>query len=479
MDVKKSGSSSALSFIETKKEESEKQPEKAAAQGITSARDSFELTKTTRNSTAQEDSGKKQLGTAEEQAASNIKLKDPGEQSTSTSNDPQSRLNDAKNSGLVDRLGHEKTQSDSKVDQARKEFNTSDLKNSQTQTPEQSSSAVNDAQQKLNGGGRNDRQSLEQELAQRRQDFTGLGGVSPMDKLKSSTSPDPGAAPRGKSEVPTGKDAHADKTDDVINLAAGAAAVFGGSYGAVFGGALIATHALDNLTGGKLSASLDDNFDNKVDVFTDALQKKELQKNEDAHRAKHPVIVYHEGQSVEPDTDHPDGKKYEAADGTDVTPKTNPVKTPDSEHRDSNIPEDIKKSEQYFMDQIRKQKPKGGGETELTDGGVTGNSAVAGETVNNIFTRLGVQGLVGQPTRAGDDVGDPSNFSGGGTTINNGGATDPMEGSNYTGRTIEDDPADVKFGPAEQPKEQTGKTQNESKDSSTSIFDLLLNRKGK
>ena len=39
------------------------------------------------------------------------------------------------------------------------------------------------------------------------------------------------------------------------------------------------------------------------------------------------------------------------------------------------IPEDIKKGIEYDMQQIRNSKPKTGGETELTDGGVTGNSA--------------------------------------------------------------------------------------------------------
>lgn len=488
MEVRKSGSASALNFVETKKEESEQQPVKSTAQGILSVKDSFEPAKKDSSSTtqSQENSGKKQLNAAEEQEASkfNFTGSDPSGKSSSAGTDPQSRINDAKNSGLVDRLGHQKSQDDARTSRLPKGVNVSDLRNSQAQNPEASSDAVNDAQQKLNGGGRNDRQSLEQELAQRRQDYSMLGGLSPMDKAKNSAAANPGDAARGKSEVPTGKDAKSTKTDDVIDTVAKgslAVAAFAGAVqaapvagvAAVFAATLVGTHQLDKLLDNGISDTV--NYaDSKSDILQDRLNERTIaaaKKKADEKKTKENLL--NNGQSVEPSEEHPTGISFDNA-------KTNnTAKTPDSEHRYGNVPEDIKKSEQYFQDQIRKQKPKTGGETQLTDGGVTGNSTANAGPVNNIFTRLGVQGLVGQPTRAGDDVGNASGFTGSASPIHNGGATDPMEGSNYTGRTIEDDPADVHFGPSEQPKQQSGGKNTESSNSSHSVLDSILKRKTK
>ena len=110
---------------------------------------------------------------------------------------------DAKSSGLAARLGHSKESNEA---DSKKELpsgvTVADIKNSPGQA-EQSSVAVGDAQQKLNGNGRtNYRESLDQEVARRRQDFVRYGGTSALDRAYSG--PDPTATPKGKGEVPTG-----------------------------------------------------------------------------------------------------------------------------------------------------------------------------------------------------------------------------------------------------------------------------------
>ncbi|HEY7160119.1 MAG TPA: hypothetical protein VH815_02625, partial [Acidobacteriota bacterium] len=63
--------------------------------------------------------------------------------------------------------------------------------------------------------------------------------------------------------------------------------------------------------------------------------------------------------------------------------------------------------------------------------------------------------------------------------VQNGGATDSLDGSSWTGTTHQDDPADVQFGPADQPKEQASKKSEDSQESSSTVFDLIRNQKRK
>ena len=136
----------------------------------------------------------------------------------------------------------------------------------------------------------------------------------------------------------------------------------------------------------------------------------------------------------------------------------------------------------YILNQINETKPKKGGETELTDGGVTGNSADGSGPINNVFTRTGgVMGAVAQPTRAGEYVGGPSNGTVG-SAIQNGGATDSLDGSSWTGTTHQDDPADVQFGPntpAAGSVDSKKTDKDEDNSSSDSSVDQILNRKSK
>ena len=132
-------------------------------------------------------------------------------------------------------------------------------------------------------------------------------------------------------DVLTGKEAHASKVDDAINLL-GAASIIGGPYGAVFGAAVIGTHAIDNMLDGFLSDlpdALSDNVEKKADILTDAMQKKQLEKNQEEHdakrKAKETIIV--------------DGKVVQSPG----------VKVGMDDCYSGNIPEDIKKSIEYDM----------------------------------------------------------------------------------------------------------------------------------
>ncbi|HEY7160118.1 MAG TPA: hypothetical protein VH815_02620 [Acidobacteriota bacterium] len=460
MEIRKSNSVVSTVTQESASSESAKSV-KNKSNGIASVQDSFEVS----SSSNQENSGTKQLGENEQQEASKFNYKDLKNNEASTQNG-RPTYEDAKNPGLAARLGHnkEQTEADSKR-QLPNGVTVADIKNSPGQG-EQSSAAVKDAQQKLNDGGRtNYRESLDQEMTRRRQDATMHGASSAIDRALNSKS-DPTAKPKGKSDVPTGKDAHASKVDDAINLL-GAASIIGGPYGAVFGAAVIGTHAIDNILDGFLSDlpdHLSDNLEKKADIFTDAIQKQQLQKNQEEHdakrKAKETIIV--------------DGKVVQ-------TPS---AQMPGIDDRGSgNIPEDIKKSIEYDMQQIRNSKPKSGGETELTDGGVTGNSADGSVPINNAFTRAGgVMGAVAQPTRAGEYVGGPSNGTVG-SAVQNGGATDSLDGSSWTGTTHQDDPADVQFGPntpvAGSVDSKKTNEDSDKSDSTSNVLDQILNRQSK
>src|SRR5262245_3097482 len=178
MEIRKSGSSVLNGVQENKSNETEKKSEKSLATGIASAKDSFESS----SSSNQENSGRKQLGAAQQQAASKFNYKAFGNNGSTSQNSGRT-YEDAKNSGLAARLGHNKesNEADSKK-QLPNGVTVADIKNSPAQT-EQTSAAVNDAQQKLNGNGHtNYRDALDQEVARRRQDFVMVGGRSAMDR---------------------------------------------------------------------------------------------------------------------------------------------------------------------------------------------------------------------------------------------------------------------------------------------------------
>ncbi len=464
MEIKKSSSSVLNVVQENSTTETEKKSEKSLARGIASAKDSFEVS----SSSNQENSGKKELGASQQQEASKMNYKDFGNNGT-TSQDSRTRYEDAKNSGLVAQLGHSKRESNPRTDRLPKGMTADDIKNLNSPIgSEQTSDAVKDAQQKLNGS-TNDRDSLDQELAQRRSDYSRFGGSTPIDRLRNS-SPDPTAAPKGKGSVPTGTDAvaysgkskwHQNEDGSLTQIKDDVDAYDGDVY-------MRRNEKTFNTDGTRIDET-------KQTIFKKDNSKVETDsKNYFDANGK---LTKH--TSTTTTTDKDGGKTVETE--TVTPPPGGSKKMPGIDDRGvGNIPEDIKKGIEYDMQQIRNSKPKSGGETELTDGGVTGNSADGSVPVNDAFTRTGgVMGAVAQPTRAGEEVGNPSNVTVG-SAVQNGGATDSLDGSSWTGTTHQDDPADVQFGPQTPVAGSVdSKKTDKDADGDSSLLNQILNRKSK
>jgi hypothetical protein len=490
MEIRKSSSTVFNGVQNSSTNETEKKADKSLARGVASSKDSFEVS----SSSNKENSGEKNLSASQQQEASKFNYKDFGNNGSTSQN--SRTYEDAKNSGLAARLGHSKEQSET---DAKKQLpngvTVADLKNSPGQT-EQTSDAVKDAQQKLNGGRTNDRDALDQEVARRREDITAHGGSSAIDRALGSRS-DLDAAPKGKGNVPTGREARESGYDDffLIKLINGGdkkpkSITDGEGVHSTDANKklqkenpglnnFVKTTYIDGGTDTPRSRMLNAGEDAKLNEWdgSDGTHYKELKDGTIVGKAKDGTVTVTKGDDKT--VTHPDGSFEEYHDGK-KTDSGGALKTPGIDDRESaNIPDDIKKGIEYDMQQIRNSKPRSGGETELTDGGVTGNSADGSGPINNAFTRTGgVMGAVAQPTRAGEYVGGPSNGTVG-SAIHNGGATDSLDGSSWTGTTHQDDPGDVQFGPADQPKEQASKKTEDPQDSSTSVFDLIGNQKRK
>jgi hypothetical protein len=490
MEIRKSSSTVFNNVQNASTSETEKKTEKSLTKGIASSKDSFEVS----SSSNQENSGTKQLGAAQEQEASKFNYKDFGNNGTSQNSRPT--YEDAKNSGLAARLGHNKEASEA---DSKKELpngvTVADIKNSPGQT-EQSSAAVKDAQQKLNGGRTNYRESLDQELARRRQDFTMMGGSSAIDRAYSG--PDPTATPKGKGEIPTGKDAVAyDKYSERSNKD-GSVTHITDSAGTAEGGVTFVKH--NEFTSRNRGNTIEEK---ETLYYPDNTKQETVTKSQTdingvvVKSTSTVTTTFDNGESVintSTSTKNKDGSttttttetKKPAVGGNDTDQKSYGFDgTPGSSYGYMPLPPgvDDDRATGDIPDQIRNQinqtKPKKGGETELTDGGVTGNSA-DGTPIDNAFTRTGgVMGAVAQPTRAGEYVGGPSNGTVG-SAIQNGGATDSLDGSSWTGTTHQDDPADVQFGPQTPVAGSVdSKKTDKDADSDSSLLDQILNRKNK
>ena len=124
---------------------------------------------------------------------------------------------------------------------------------------------------------------------------------------------------------------------------------------------------------------------------------------------------------------------------------------PDPENQQANIPEELQKFMDYLKGQIQALKPPTGGEKELTDGSAGGNTTATGP-VENLFTKLGVMGLLGNPGTLERDNATPSgSVPTGNLGSPNNGTIDYGPDSDKTGwdgPTHTDDPGDVHFGPS-------------------------------
>jgi hypothetical protein len=152
------------------------------------------------------------------------------------------------------------------------------------------------------------------------------------------------------------------------------------------------------------------------------------------------------------------------------------------ENYTGNIPEEVKKVKDYFLQQVRAQKPQSGGETVHTDDSATGGT-ITGGPVSNRLVQQGSLGLLGNPGSADLQTG----FSGGQgpvTSSQSGGNVDYGPDSDkvgYDGPTHQDNPGDVQFGPETPVAEGSVEPKNTDDDASNDFNILidLINRKRK
>ncbi len=245
-----------------------------------------------------------------------------------------------------------------------------------------------------------------------------------------------------------------------------------------------------------------DDHDHKIDVLTDALQERELQKKQEdreartgqsegqttdtaqsPNRTKEDLL--NSAQSVEPSQEYPRGVAFLPSDDKSESGSTKTAgggtKSYDQENYTGNIPDEVKKTMDYFRQQALAQKPQSGGETVHTDDSATGGT-ITGGSVSNLVAQQGNLGLLGNPGSATSQ-----NGLGGGQghvgSSQSGGNIDPgpdSDSSGYTGITHQDDPGDIQFG-SQEPVVKDGveskNSNDENKDSNDLTDPLNRNRK--
>jgi hypothetical protein len=145
------------------------------------------------------------------------------------------------------------------------------------------------------------------------------------------------------------------------------------------------------------------------------------------------------------------------------------------ENYTGNIPDAVKKTEEYFKQQIISQKPSSGGETAHTDDSAS-NGTITGGSVSNFVVQQGIGGLSNPGSRENPDGG--TTGTQGHLGSQSGGNVDfgqDSDQSGYTGVTHQDDPGDVQFG-SQEPVVKDGvesKNSNDDKKDSNDLSDIL------
>lgn len=444
---------------------------------------------------------KKELSPEQQASVSNS---DPQKKNLNSSyllQDARSKDEDRKNSGLQPPFASNKGDASSKF------TNVSSVGKDQVINAtgsDQTSNAVKDANRFADG--ESIRTQVDAEVAERHQDTNAVGG-SRSDRLSDLLNPT-AAGPQQSGK--TGKDQVAyDQTRTDINYKDGSLTTYIDNEGSTKGGHAYTIHEenTSNLDGTskiftKETSYPDDHtrVDQHTNTYFDANNnetKSEMTKI--TSKDDGTITVYTANTSTNEDgsstttTEETTVKDFQlissvtkesttTKDGqttTKTTTETNATsggtKSYDQENYTGNIPDAVKKVMDYFKQQATSQKPPSGGETAHTDDNAEADPTVGGR-VSNLVAQQGNLGLLGNPGNATSQTG-PSGGQGNVGSSQSGGNVDFGPDSDqvgYTGQTHEDDPGDVQFGPAEQPKEQANVNKSEnSDDSSTSFLDPL------
>lgn len=491
METKRINTSVPIGLYEINFGEAEKSSSASKSNGVAATKDLMEVAKqnneglfadkTQSSQQNQGTSGKKELGTNEQDQVSKedvSKIEKP----SYFVEDSRTRSEERKDSDLRPPFGGNTSKKEERGPKTLTQDQISSLYG--TNSPEQSSDAVNDASRLVDGV--NVRDALNQEVAKRGEERNAVGG-SQMDRLLSTLDP------TARGEKGQNAAGYNNKGGIAQDKSGG-----GWGYGVPTKDGEVATpnsKSGDNLPdvgkalGGEIIGQV-----NRVDKITSDTAKL----NEDTTLIGETVITGKDGTRIIKGKDetvtviktidgkenktvtHKDGSSETYIDGKkDEKQSNSKLKSYNQENYTGNIPEEVKKLTDYFRQQAAAQKPQSGGELVQVDPNALHEVPGNGGPVR--LTQTGETGMVGQPNRNGEDVGNASHFDGGNNPVVNGGYSDPGDGNNWTGRTIKDDPADVHFGPSTQPKEQTKTDKKDEKSSSsyTLLDELMLRRQAR
>lgn len=489
METKKINTSVPIGLYEINFSEAEKASSASKSNGVAATKDLMEVAKqnneglfadkTQSSQQNQGTSGKKELGTNEQDQVSKedvSKIEKP----SYFVEDSRARAEERKDSDLRPPFGGNTSKKEERGPKTLTQDQISSLYG--TNTSEQSSDAVQDASRLVDGVGARD--ALNEEVAKRGEERNAVGG-SQMDQLLSTLDPTARGEKGQNAASPNNKGGIAqDKS--------------GGGWGygvpTTKDGEVAAPNSKsgDNLPSvGKVLGAQVTGQANRIDKIT----AEDAKSNEDTSIYGDKIITGKDGTRIITAKDgtktvikeidgkenktvlHPDGSSETFVDGKkDEKQSTSKPKSYTQENYTGNIPDEVKKLTDHFRQQAASQKPQSGGELVQEDPNalheVPGDGGPVGRLIRTAETG------VGQPIRNGENVGNASHFDGGNNPVVNGGYSDPGDGNNWTGRTIKDDPADVQFGPSTQPKEQT-KTEkkDENSSSSYSLLDELMLRR--
>jgi hypothetical protein len=418
-------------------------------------------------------SGKKDLSPEQQSSVSNSDPQKKNLNSTSLLQDARTKDEARKNSGLQPPFAS------NKGDSSEKFTNVSRVGKDQVTNAagsDQTSNAVKDANRFADGG--SIRTQVDAEVAERHQD-TNAVGRSTNDQLNDLLNPT-AAGPQQTGQT-HGKDqlAYSQFMPDRLNPD-GTTTRIRETAGSTKDGTFHAIQEETDLKDGThLSEKTTTEFKDYTKVETHTKTLKDSENN--VIESTTTTSTTREDNSVLVKT----SKTTRNNDGTYTTttteptgPSGNPIQSYNQENYTGNIPDAVKKTMEYFKQQAAAQKPQSGGETAHTDDNATADPTVGG-SVSNRFVEQGAVGLFGNPGSR-DAVDGGTTGGQGHLGSQSGGNVDFGQDSDqvgYTGITHEDNPGDVKFGPAEQPKAQTDAKKNEDADSSASNLDPLRKKR--
>jgi len=419
-----------------------------------------------------ESSTKKDLTPEQQSSVSNSDPRKKNLDPSSFLQDARSKDEDRKNSGLQPPFASNKGYENSRLSKVDKDQVTN------ASGTEQTSNAVKDADRFADGGTL--RTQVDAEVAEQHQDSNALGG-STNDRLNDLLNPT-AAGPQQSGK--TGKDQLAYSRDSERHNNDGTTTKIHDYAGPGFDGKFHEEH--DEYTqkknGTTLSEQTNTTYTDDAKVVRHSTDITDTKTHETKSSTTTTTTTKNDGTVIV--NTSTTTKNKDGSTTTNTTETTTPgggAKSYDPENYTGNIPDEVKKTMEYFKQQAIGQKPSSGGETAHTDDNATADPTVGGR-VSNLVAQQGSLGLLGNPGSVDLQTG----FSGGQGHVGSsqsGGNVDFGPDSDqvgYNGPTHQDDPGDVQFGsqtPVVKGAVDSKNSDEESKDSNISTDILNRNRK--